>query len=317
MAITNYRMKGFENLGADAYGARPVAPPITPTAGKTLPNAIRNQNVAYNQLPGYNASLGNIGANIQSETAGVLPDDVKRQLAQAAAERAVRTGTAGSENADAAYLRALGLTSLDLTGRGQAQLQSILPQLPGVGISENPNFYVNPAQQYERDLQENIFKAAPDPTAAAAAGLGAVQSGFNAGRGSMVSGGFPGLPAAGGNAGETAAFMARPWEQPNPGAVGGTNLYDPATSGFQPGSAGAFSNWNSFYSGVQTHPVDAIIKKYENTVMGKPDEGFESTEYRNPANTPYSEGGYDAALDPFSPDYQGDPSSMAYPTGEE
>jgi hypothetical protein len=303
-------ISGRTGGGESAYGVKPVAPPITSTAGKILPNAIKNQTLAYNQLPGYNASLGNIGANIESETSGVLPDDVKKQIAQAAAERAVATGTAGSENADAAYLRALGLTSLDLTGKGEAQFQSILPQLPGVGISQNPNFYVNPAQQYERDLQAEIFKAAPDPTAAAAAALGAVQSGYNAGRGSISSGGFPGLPSPGGNAAEGAAFMARPWEQPNPGAVGATNPYNPATSGYQPGTAGAFQNWNSWYNGSPMSAVDDIIGRYQGTVLGQ-DQGFESSEYGGGG------GGYDPALDPFGGSYEGDPSSAAYPTYQE
>lgn len=70
--------------------------------------------------------------NISSEFNGELPQDVVNQIAQRGAERGISTGV-GSANNGAAYLRALGLTSLDLTKQAQSAFQPI--QL--ATISEN------------------------------------------------------------------------------------------------------------------------------------------------------------------------------------
>lgn len=184
------------------------------TAGVNTGQAIGNQSAVYNQLPGYAASIGNIGANIQSETAGEVPEDVRRQLEQEAAERGISIGSPGSDNANASLLDNFGLTSLQLTNMGQGNLQNILPTLPGAGIAANPGFYTTPQQQYEAGLQNSIFQSAPDPAAAAKAGVNAVAGGFAAGRG---SGGALSLPGFNSSAGTDW------WNQSSPGTVVGNS----------------------------------------------------------------------------------------------
>lgn len=178
---------------AAATGQKPVAPPPDYFASsRATGDAIANASRVANQLPGYGDIISNIGSNLRSESAGQLPQDVIAQLSQLGAERGVATGSPGSPNSSAALLRSMGLTSLDLTGRAQSGLASILPTLPGYNIANNPNFYVSPEQSYEAALQKAIFDAAPDPASAAAAGLDAVRSGFGMG-GGYGGGGGPAL----------------------------------------------------------------------------------------------------------------------------
>jgi hypothetical protein len=246
---------GFNNpFNAAAFGSRPSAPAPAITAGANTGAAIGAQQSVYNQLPGYAGSLTNIGANIGSETAGELPDVVKRQLAQAAAERGIATGGAGSDNSNASYLQSVGLESLDLTGLGQSQFQSILPSLPGNAIAQNPLSYVTPGQNYEAGLQNSIFASAPDPASAARASLGAVAGGFNQGRGSM---GAPGLAGFDSSANDW-------WNQPaGAGTAGG------GTTG--PGGGGTYIG--GVYYGPGQGPgnqdlLGGILKSYAPTVYG-------------------------------------------------
>lgn len=92
-------------------------------------------------------------ANIGSELHGQLPADVLRQLQQQAAERGVATGSPGSPNSNAAYLRALGLTSLDLTGRGQADLSAALARNPAAPIFDPSTQLITPYQGASLGLQ--------------------------------------------------------------------------------------------------------------------------------------------------------------------
>lgn len=56
---------------------------------------------------------------VESQLRGQLPPDVINQIAQRAAERGVATGSPGGPGANAAYLAAIGRSSLDLVGQGQ------------------------------------------------------------------------------------------------------------------------------------------------------------------------------------------------------
>lgn len=178
-----------------AVGSVPAPVNAQSTAPQVVPQAIAAGNSVYNQLPQYNADIGDIGANINAETQGQLPADVLAQIQQQAAERGVATGSPGSPNNNAAYLRALGLTSLDLTNMGQQNLTSLLPSLPGASVANNPGFYLTPGEQYNAQLENSFLAAAPNPSAAAAANLSAVGSGFGAGMGAAGSRGLP-LPTS-------------------------------------------------------------------------------------------------------------------------
>jgi hypothetical protein len=185
--------------GASAYGYVPQPTTPSSTIGTVGPQAIAAGQAVNNQLPGYNQSVANVGANVQSETAGQLPADVVQQLQYGAAERGMATGSPGSPNANAAYLRSLGLNSLQLTNTGEQNLNAATAALPGQSIAQNPNFYLNPNLQYEAGLQNSIFAAAPNPYAAAMANLGAARGGVAAGGGgsSLISTPAPGTLGAG------------------------------------------------------------------------------------------------------------------------
>lgn len=135
---------------------QPIPPiaPATDVAAPATSSAITAGKAAASQIPGYLTSMGNIGTNIASETAGQVPDDVKKMLAQQSSEAAVSTGAASN----AAYLKSLGLTSLGLKEQGQKDLESILQSTPGYNISQNPEFQTGANLSYEERLQQQVFE---------------------------------------------------------------------------------------------------------------------------------------------------------------
>lgn len=78
------------------------------------------------------------GPAIQQQLTGFLPADVLANIYQQGAERGVSTGMPGSPNANAATMRALGLTSLDVQQKGLENalaLYGASPRLPGTPIT--------------------------------------------------------------------------------------------------------------------------------------------------------------------------------------
>lgn len=262
---TNYSTTVYG--GSGGLGSVPVGPGIYGTQPGTTEQAIGAGQLAYSQLPGYQTSLGNIGGNIASETAGQLPEDVAQQIGTAAAERGVGTGSPGSPNSTASYLDTLGLNSLELTNMGQQNLQNILPQLPGSAISQNPSFYVNPEQQYQASLEQAILRAAPDPSAVATAQMNAARAGYSAGAGGTTAvSSFPGLNLGVGGGGADAFMNSPDFAAPTVyGATGGGGAAAPAPSGspyqFSMGSMyGGGADTND--AGVTQDPVAQILQDY-------------------------------------------------------
>lgn len=93
-------------------------------------------------LPGYANMVGKRSENTASMLAGQLPQDVIGQIGQQAAERGVGSGNPGSPNANAAYLRALGLTSLDLQSQGSQQLSQSIADTPTPELFSPASLYV-------------------------------------------------------------------------------------------------------------------------------------------------------------------------------
>jgi hypothetical protein len=92
--------------------------------------------------------------NIGSELKGEVPADVMQRLAQSAAERGVSSGiSADSPNGNAAYLRALGLTSLDLTGKGQQELNAAYARNPAAPLYDPSGLIITPYQGAEMAYQ--------------------------------------------------------------------------------------------------------------------------------------------------------------------
>lgn len=99
---------------------------------------------ALSDQPGYTAILRNI--------AGIVAPDVKRQIAQTAAERGVGIGSYGGANDASGLLRALGLTSMDLTNKGLEQYQkaySAVPTLAPTSLFVTPTDRARLAQELQ------------------------------------------------------------------------------------------------------------------------------------------------------------------------
>ena len=236
---------GAATASHGAYGTAPTLPAPVSTLPAATTGAIAAGNQVNLQLPGYGASLSNIGGNIQSETAGTLPPDVIRQMQQQAAERGVATGTSGGPNNDATYLAAVLRSSLDLTNLGQTNLLRQLPALPGSQISQNPEFSPSSAAATDVNSSNAIYRSAPDPRAAAEAAMRAASAGISAGRGSV-----PSAPSGGG--GPADDFFTRQTYTPDTvWSPGGNNeyingilqKYDPSANNFDPLVGYQTSTW--------------------------------------------------------------------------
>jgi hypothetical protein len=81
-------------------------------------------------LPGYQGMRGQQSENILSQLQGDVPDDVVNQILTRAAERGISTGTSGAPASNSTYLRALGLTSLDMQKQGSEGLSRAIEQTP-------------------------------------------------------------------------------------------------------------------------------------------------------------------------------------------
>lgn len=106
-----------------------------------------------NRIPNATGLETQSSANIGSQLRGEIPADVLRLLAQQGAERGVAGGMGGSPNETSGYLRALGLTSLDLQDKGQANLSSALARNPGAQAYDPSGLITTPYQQSQLALQ--------------------------------------------------------------------------------------------------------------------------------------------------------------------
>lgn len=139
-----------------------------------------NQNYA-STFPGFQQGLDQSSRNIQSKLKGDVPQDVIRNLLQGAAERGIVTGTYGSDNSNAAYLRALGLTSLDMMNQGEQQFTQAINRVAKAPLFDVNPYMVTADQQQQAQIAANVWASAPNPRAAAQAGLGAALAGTSAG----------------------------------------------------------------------------------------------------------------------------------------
>lgn len=186
--------------GAGAYGAVPNVPSPATTQAQALQTNLANlaplqdlatrtnvfgQEQLLNQyraaIPQYNALTQKSAANIAANLRGEINPDVLRNMQQAAAERGVASGTAGSPNVGAQYLRLLGLTSTGQQALGEQQLTGAMGRAPISAPLNLAQYYVTPEQQFQAQSMANLYAASPDPAAAAAAQEAAVNRGLNRG----------------------------------------------------------------------------------------------------------------------------------------
>ena len=110
--------------------------PTTPLQFSDLANQINEfmagqaNNQYVNNLPNYANMVGSRTQNIGQQLKGQLPQDVINQIGQQAAERGISGGSPGSPNSNAAYLRALGLNSLQMQQQGNQNLSTAIGDTP-------------------------------------------------------------------------------------------------------------------------------------------------------------------------------------------
>jgi hypothetical protein len=234
------------------YGGTPAVPNPTTTAGNAITgntanfggaanlaaltnlfNQQQQQNQLIRGLPNYSAMVNTSSGNILNELEGKVPTDVVRMLEQTAAERGISTGTAGSPSGNAALLRAMGLTSLDLTQRGESNLTGAISRTPTVPLLNPATFFVNPEQQQQAESAAALYGSAPNPAAAAEEAIRQARAGASAG---YPGRGF-GPPGGGGGGGspfggDPGAYARQPFaadrmiNPPAGGALGPSDLYD-------------------------------------------------------------------------------------------
>lgn len=149
--------------------------------------------------------------NIGSELRGELPADVVAMLGQRSAEAGAGRGMAGSPASGAAYLRALGLSSLDQMDRGQRDLSAADARNPGAPLYD-------PSQNILTPYQAASLQISADRNG----------SGYNNPGAGGYAGGSPGgytVAPSGYTMSQNSnpfGYAATPWasDAPNPGAFG-------------------------------------------------------------------------------------------------
>lgn len=218
---------GMDIFNPTAYGRVPSIPATSTNTSSTTGTDRQAQMIA--NLPGYLNMGAADSSNIGNNLAGQISPDVLAAITQAGAERGIATGSPGSANANASFLRALGLTSMQLQQLGHSQLTDAMNRTPMRESSQS-------SQTIDNGVQAAIAAAAPNPAAAARANLAATRAGMGAGAGAV--GGFStpgGLPSGG-----------TPWslpETPMPTTLGSLG------GGFNAPSASSF-DWNSWATGL-------------------------------------------------------------------
>jgi hypothetical protein len=146
-------------------------------------------------IPGYSGMIGQSGQNIEAELRGELPQDVINQLGRRGAERGIAMGSPDSPNTKAAYLQALGLTSLDQIRHGESDLTAAMGRAPKPTLFDPMSMIVGPMEAQIAQYMANLYKAAPAPADAAAAAMAALrgQGGYGGGRTTMGGGSGGGI----------------------------------------------------------------------------------------------------------------------------
>lgn len=163
------------------YGGIPNLPPTITDTTATLGQNTQAQMIQ--NLPNYLAMLGLDTGNIMNNLAGRVNPDVMALLQQQAAERGIATGSPGSPNESAAYLRALGQTSQQLQNLGNTQLTQAMGRTPIQQASTG-------SQTTDLSALQAIYNAAPIPSYAAAANRNAMNQGLGSGAGAANPGSY-------------------------------------------------------------------------------------------------------------------------------
>lgn len=151
-------------------GNAAVLPELQRQAGQINTfNTDELQRMLERAMPGYSKVRDKTTANIQDWLAGKVPQDVSDQVMRNAAGRSLYGGFGGSGMARNLSARDLGLTSLDIMGKGMdaasrwiAQSKSGLSQFDVSSMFIRPEFQAQFAQQernsrFQRDYVQNVY----------------------------------------------------------------------------------------------------------------------------------------------------------------
>ncbi len=173
---------GSAGGGNAVFGSKPDVAPFVPTdlgaeakkaADANLANQPDIQAVLEKILPGFGQMISQGSKNTLSLLKGEIPQDVQDAVKRQSAYKAFRGGYGGSQMSNALTARDLGLTSLDLTGRGQNSAQ----QWAAISQGAQAPYTLSAGQQadvttrnslYDQAVKQFSFNvaAAPDPSAA-------------------------------------------------------------------------------------------------------------------------------------------------------
>lgn len=153
----------------------------TSQTGETLGTDIAAE--LRKNLPMYNDMLVKDVSNIYANLGGQVAPDVINLLQQQAAERGIATGMPGAGSINAGYLRALGLTSLQLQQLGNQQLTAAMARTP-IQQRQTTTQAGTTTGTTKRDLgaERAVYAAAPNPKAAAEQAMANAIAGMKAGQ---------------------------------------------------------------------------------------------------------------------------------------
>jgi hypothetical protein len=202
-------------------------------------------------------TVGQMLGTAKQELAGQVPTDVQNVVRRATAQQNLASGLWGGGMGAANWGRNLGLTSLDLIGKG-AQLAGEAGNAAArwAGIASgtmlpSSSFLINPTQQYEstlsnrliqRQIQQERFNvaAAPNPVAKGLSDLVAYLAASYIGHGAAgqppKATDYSGLTGAGGGVGSQNADIFNAGGSFNAGNAAGSTTTGPADFGAGAGS---------------------------------------------------------------------------------
>lgn len=170
------RVPDFNPIDVQAQQSRAIAgnaaslPALEGIAGRVNAfNTDQLQKMLEQAMPGYSKVRDKTTANIQDWLSGKVPSDVSEQVFRNAAGRSLYGGFGGSGMSRNLAARDLGLTSLDIMGKGMdaaskwiAQAKSGTSQFDVSSMFVRPEFQAQFAaqernSQFQRDYVKNIF----------------------------------------------------------------------------------------------------------------------------------------------------------------
>lgn len=191
------------NLFGDLFGGtrKPVVPPwkdinLATEQGKAISaneaalpgaEALVSASNAFSQdqitkmleqaIPGYSSIVGSVSGNIESMLKGEIPTDVSNAVQTSSAVRALEGGYGGSGASRNLVARDLGLTSLDLTGKGISSAETWFQNMNNLfrpSMIDISSMFVTPQQMFADTFQnqeaawnvkwlQNQIAAQPDP----------------------------------------------------------------------------------------------------------------------------------------------------------